>query len=84
MTHLPLSCVFGTSGKDSRRFLQNICTNDVSNLRQPHDAMFTCWLTPKGRTVCETFVSLLDTIKVRTIDRQGASAYWHVRTDSAQ
>lgn len=49
----------GLRGKDARTFLQNLCSNDVSLLANPHDAMFTCWLTPKGRAVCEAHVSLL-------------------------
>ena len=45
-------------GLDSTKFLQGLTTNDINDLRDPHDVLYTAFLTPKGRVKFDAFVSV--------------------------
>lgn len=48
-------------GSDSAKFLQGLATNDIHSLACPHDALYTAFLSPKGRVKFDAFVSISST-----------------------
>ena len=43
-------------GKDTKKFLQSLCTNDIAKLKQRGDAIAAVFLNTKGRIVADTLI----------------------------
>jgi folate-binding Fe-S cluster repair protein YgfZ len=50
--------VLRLAGKDTRKFLQGLTTNDVDCIRAPNDAQYAAFLNPKGRVIQDALVSM--------------------------
>jgi folate-binding protein YgfZ len=48
------------TGKDASKFLHGLMTNDMGLLKASHDAMFTAFLSTKGRILFDAFVARVE------------------------